>query len=163
MRYCVQRKSNSPDADPGPPPAGEIPNPNPRTAAGRPRTAVTAYNGKPYMRYCVQWKSPISVTAYNGKTLYPLPRTMEEPYMRNCVQRKSNSPDADPGPPPAGKIPNPNPRTTAGRKNPHSKPSNVVDCCCRRHKRKPALPANTKKIQHRKRIREEGEEKSDMK
>ena len=46
MCYCVQWKSNSPDADPGPPPAGEIPNPKPRTAAGRPRTAVTAYDGK---------------------------------------------------------------------------------------------------------------------
>ena len=47
MCYCVQWKITSPNADPGPPPAGKIPNPNPRTAAGRPRTAVTAYNGNP--------------------------------------------------------------------------------------------------------------------
>ena len=44
---CVQWKGNSPDADSRPPPAGKIPKPKPRTAAGRPLTAVTAYNGNP--------------------------------------------------------------------------------------------------------------------
>ena len=82
MHYCVRL-----NADPRPTPARKIPNPKPRTAAGR---------------YCVQWKS-----------LYALLRTMEtayngNPYMRYCVQWKITSPNADPEPPPAGKIPNPN-------------------------------------------------------
>ena len=45
---------------------------------------------------------------------------------------KPNPPTPDPGPPPAGKIYNPNPLVLL---------TVVVDCCCRRHTGKPALPA----------------------
>ena len=124
MRYCVQWKSlyallRTMDI------------PTRVTACNGNPYCVTAYNGNLYMSYCVQWKSvhallrtmdiPTCVTACNGnpymrycvqrKSLYALLRTMENPHIRNCVQWKSNSPDADPGPPPAGEIPNPNPRT----------------------------------------------------
>ena len=84
--------------------------------------SVTAYNGNPCMRYCVQWKYlyavlrttkiPVSVTAYN-----------RNPYMRYCVQRKSlyallrtigylmkiHIPKIPGSPPAAAKIANQNP------------------------------------------------------
>ena len=80
-------------------------------------TSVPAYNGKPYMRYCAQWTS-----------LYPFLRAIEIPIsammlkdMRYCVQldrlrnlwrttgflAEIHIPNADSGPPAAGKISNP--------------------------------------------------------
>ena len=60
-----RRPGKSPIQIPGPPPADP----------GRPLLRMME---NPYMRYCLQWKIPISVTAYKGN-----------PYMRYCVQRKS--------------------------------------------------------------------------
>ena len=71
MRYCVQRKITSPNADPGPLPAVKIPNPNPRTAL-----------------YALlrTMEIPICVTAYNGKSLHTLLRSMEKQQPRRRPQ-----------------------------------------------------------------------------
>ena len=70
VRYCVQWKITSPNADPGPPPAGKIPNPNPQTAAGRPRKAFFASSmsskvndAAPLKRPLERWRSSMFVGA----------------------------------------------------------------------------------------------------
>ena len=68
---------------------------------------VTAYSGNFYIRYCVQWKSLYALLRTTEIPIYVI-AYKENTYMCYCVQRKITSPNADPGPPPAGKIPNPN-------------------------------------------------------